>query len=83
MKKTIFNVYVVMESKEQCDRMQQFCLNAGLNHDVGYSYSGYVGKIFEYCNIHNEFGIWINHHRQIQVTEQEFLQLLKEYKDEK
>lgn len=85
MKKTIFNVFVVMESQEQCDRMKQLCIDNGLPiwdsvisfimcEDV--SYFGYTN--FSGFAIYGSF-----YDEETQVTEQEFIELLKEYKNEK
>jgi len=84
--KNIFNVYVVMESQEQCDRMKQVCVENGLpiwDFVCGWSFDGtYKGE--------HHFGFWDKEdffigldasRNHIQATEAEFLQLLKEYKD--
>jgi hypothetical protein len=41
MEKTIFNVYVVMESQEQCNEMKSICIENGLgywNDEIAFLY---------------------------------------------
>lgn len=88
MKKlSIYNTYVVMESQEQCDRMKQLCIDNWLpiweadfafdfdnvdNNDC-FSYAKDTEEFFIYPISGNEEEI-IN---KIKVTEQEFIELLK------
>jgi hypothetical protein len=83
MKKTIFNVYVAMTSQAQCNRMKAVCLENGLP-----IWDEFIGWI--YSDIRNKFGFVgggqfhiykTNYNDKTQVTEAEFLELLKEYKD--
>ena len=82
--KTIFNTYVEMESQEQCNRMKQLCLDNGLvfwgdfrfkpvkndnNYIYFYNYDG------DFCN-----WLEVNKNHYSKITEQEFINLLKEYK---
>lgn len=80
MKKSIYNVYVVMDNQETCDKMKQLCIDNGLqywNHESGFNYLKNSGNYFE-CNYGVEFGVYddIIQNRQ-QVTESEFIELLK------
>jgi hypothetical protein len=84
MKKTIFNVFVAMDSQEQCDRMKAVCLENGLdiydNFNLIYLKKEYN---FFYCS-NGDFCNWLELEHDTdytQVTEAEFLELLKEYKD--
>jgi len=80
MKKTIFNVYVAMTSQEQCDRMKAVCLENGLNKEI-------YDSDFDFSEIYRFFlfamdGFFIasSKYSNTQVTEAEFLELLKDYK---
>ena len=66
MNKTIYNTYVVMESQEQCDRMKQVCIDNNLPEDV-----------FRASKLYETFSIWYFNPKYMQVTEQEWLELLK------
>ena len=92
MKKTIFNVYVAMDSQETCNRMKAVCLENGLpiwDDNVGFNYK--IRCVFAY-NKNPEVKEFYCLKSQIiieeftegytQVTEAEFLELLKEYKDD-
>lgn len=77
---TIYNTYVVMESQEQCDRMKQLCIDNGLPywHDFDFkplpTQKNYVFFYFYYgvfCNYK------YNSENLTQITEQEFIELLK------
>jgi len=90
MKKTIFNVYVVMESQEQCDRMKQVCIDNGLDYwkELSNPYYPFKFESEEYNPVfewNNEFGIWNGGGEPsfTQVPEKQFMNLLKEYKDGK
>jgi len=75
MKKTIYNVYVVMESQEQCDRMKQVCVDNGLPIDYGFIFDC---KYFEYSELFQEWNVWLTvDHEKTKVTESEFLEILK------
>ena len=77
MKKlTIYNVYVEMKSQAQCDRMRQLCIDNGLA--VWNVFYFYIGDYFAFYDI--EFGIFnkgTEDPYQTKVTEQEFIELLK------
>jgi len=70
-----------MESQEQCDRMKQVCVDNGLPYLDGktgftlndiFMHFGYYNNVFGVLSLDG-----------IEVTEAEFLQLLKEQKDGK
>jgi len=79
MKKTIYNVYVVMESQEQCDRMKQLCIDNRL-HYCKWNEAFYMcedNSYLSYCDL-NGFAIYGGTiSTEIQVTESEFIELLK------
>jgi len=85
MKKTIFNVYVVMDSQETCGRMKAICLENGLpiwGDEAGWIYYG-DGEFFNFDLKDEEFFVFVNFKNlkdKTQVTEAEFLELLNEYK---
>ena len=82
--KTIYNTYVVMESQEQCDRMKKLCIDNGLLIWGSFDFTENEKNIFSKdkddidflvmsssSNIKNYSNIFI------EVTEQEFIELLK------
>ena len=81
MEKSIFNVYVVMDSQETCDRMKQLCIDNGLNYfknDYAFCISlNNINKVFEYDTESNSFYVSSININDIQVTETEFIELLK------
>ena len=81
MELTIYNTYVVMESQEQCDRMKQLCIDNNLpiwidedNDDLAFALFE-LSRFFRYGI--NEFYVGSSTYNKIQVTEQEFINLLK------
>ena len=91
-KLSIFEVYVVMDSQATCDRMKQLCIDNGLDYynfiDSFSFIKEYEYNIFYKGILSNRFLIAsITHLRNMsnysQVTEKEFIELLKEYKNEK
>ena len=82
MKKTIFTVAVPMQDQTQCDRMKAVCLENGLpirKHSMAFDFTQL--DVFRFSKAFQEFGIWYKIIDFTQVTEAEFLELLKEYKD--
>jgi len=80
--KTIFNVYVEMDSQATCDRMKQLCVDNGLikgeldadfNFDEKYKYL---------VSATNTFYISAKTWDYTKATETEFIELLKQYKNE-
>lgn len=86
MEKTIFNVYVPMENQAQCDRMKQLCLDYGLDYYDNFNFN-YFKKEYQYFYCSNgDFCNWLELEFDVeltQVTEAEFIELLKEYKNGK
>jgi len=85
MEKTIFNCYIQIENQGQADRLEKLCLDNNLpiwDDEDAFLYADYKNN-FRYFDGCNEF--WISSSvlpKKIKkATEQEFLQLLKEYKD--
>jgi hypothetical protein len=84
MKKTIYNVAVLMESQETCDRMKQLCIDNGLPY--------WKDELAFILMLNNENYFHASKHEQIfavfctnlqnktLVTESEFIELLKEHK---
>jgi len=92
MKKSIYNVYVVMQDQEQCDRMKQLCVDNGLPYWDDESAFEHMCR-FKICSFtfdkeDNEFYIinpynaeqWYENNDMLMVTEQEFIELLKQQK---
>ena len=73
--KTIYNTYVELESQEQCDRMKQVCIDNGLKiFRIGFNFC----DDFKYFRFYiNDFYVSEYTYRYTQVTESEFLELLK------
>ena len=83
MKKSIFTVYVpITEGQEQCNRLKQNCIDNGLLiWDIDFAFEYRENKVFEYDNHAFEFYCSYQKPEQpYQVTEAEFIELLKEYK---
>jgi len=79
-----------MDSQATCDRMKQVCVDNGLDiwkWDRAFYYEQDKVCLFHFDYECNEFFVctpydsWLSEQILIQVTESEFLQLLKEYKD--
>lgn len=81
--KTIYNTYVVMESQKQCDRMKQLCIDNGL--PIPYNYKNFEmdenNNLFHYTEWQEIFFVFSNMSNvddsQTQITEKEFIELLK------
>ena len=87
MKKTIYNVYVPMESQEQCARMKKVCVENGLaiwSNQIAFEiFNEYNDDCFSYEKDSEEFFVFAKTDAEdvlkeyTQVTESEFLELLK------
>ena len=79
MKKTIYNVAVLMDSQETCDRMKQLCIDNGLPYSADENAFVIIGML-KYFGFYREyFDTWALSSRT-QVTESEFIELLKQEK---
>lgn len=85
--KTIYNTYVVMESQEQCNRMKKLCIDNNLpiwvdedDDDLAFALFE-LSRFFRYGK--NEFYVGSSTYNKTQVTEQEFINLLKKNNYEK
>jgi len=87
--KTIYNVYVPMESQEQCDRMKQLCVYYELPiWEIEEAFEYFFGRdnFFTKSHSDDDFLIFVNmaHNLAIEnkseVSEQEFIELLKKPK---
>ncbi len=78
---TIYNVYVPMENQEQCDRMKQLCIDNVLSISTlskfMYLKSDNCKDCFRYSITCASFNIWDYVKEYTQVTEEQFIQLLK------
>jgi len=80
MEKTIYNVFIKMESQEQCDRMKQICINNGLDYEKDKGDFNFLDDgtdVFRFSNSFKAFSIWDENERFERVTEKEFIELLK------
>lgn len=93
MKKSIFNIFVPITSQEQADRLKQVCLDNSLpifNEENAFDCSTFDDFSYFACETHLPepcFGVWFAHYENeienfTQATEQEFMELLKQWKDE-
>lgn len=73
-----------MENQEQCDRMKQLCVNNGLIYWPNRCAFEFRDVFDVFCSSNEEFFIHAEKEDvpdKVQVTESEFINLLKEYKD--
>jgi hypothetical protein len=78
--KTIYNVAVLMDSQETCNRMKQLCIDNGLpiwKRPFAFDYSINCGTEF-YCS-DDVFCVLYDSGKNL-VTEAEFIELLKQEK---
>lgn len=80
--KTIYNTYVEMESQEQCDRMKQLCIDNGLRiWDVKMAFDIELhSRIFRHSTGNEfigDFAVYNSIDELTKITEQEFIELLK------
>jgi hypothetical protein len=90
MKKTIFTVAVPMQDQTQCDRMKAVCLENGLpiwEDEIAFILPDFDGGFFGFDDKEtkgdDEFFVFEDFKDlkgKTQVTEAEFMELLKEYK---
>jgi len=89
MKKTIYNVSVLMEDQAQCDRMKQLCLDNGLpiwDEEIAFDYNVEYPKDKRDKAFFGFFGYEfyvvvtsLTTEKKL-VTESEFIELLKNHK---
>jgi len=81
--KTIYNTYVEMESQEQCDRMKQLCIDNGL--DIwSYCDAFKLCKDKSYFGFKDDFAIFGSYlDGETEITEQEFIKILKHEQENK
>jgi len=82
MKKTIYNVAVLMESQAQCDRMKQLCIDNGLpiwKADYAFELLD-ENECFAFSKTSREFFIIEQSESYNYVTESEFIEHLKQEK---
>lgn len=85
MRKSIYNVFIKMESQEQCDRMKQLCIDNNLpiwEHHIGFMYDEEYGNEFystpiSDANYKAVFGVLYKSEHSNEVTEKGFIKLLK------
>lgn len=81
--KTIYNVYVPIESQEQADRMKQICIYYGLPYWDDILAFDYYGKHYNFFSQSTDnkglFAVFWGElpKDKTQVTESEFLELVK------
>ena len=81
MKKSIFTVFIPVESQEQSDRLKQICIDNGLEYGKEVlDFMPSKDLFFRYSDIFQEFQLWLYNDKYAQSTEAEFIELLKEYK---
>jgi len=78
--KTIYNVYVPIESQEQANRMKELCLEYELpiwDDKIAFEFNYNRKKYFEFDKTDKDFFITSFPENYTQLTEQEFIELLK------
>jgi hypothetical protein len=87
MKKTIYNVAVLMDSQETCNRMRQLCIDNGLpiwEDEVAFSFDFFSSEkekaFFGFFGCEFYVVIDENVYQRTIVTESEFIELLKQEK---
>jgi len=82
--KTIYNTYVVMESQEQCDRMKHLCIDNNLPIWIFFNFQPKclfaADNSFHFYVIRAVENILKYRNKNTQITEQEFIKLLKNTK---
>jgi len=79
MENTIFNVYVQMENQEQADRMKKLCVDNKL--PIWNNSCAFVRNTFSHNFQINNDEFWLSISAdKTQVTESEFIDLLKKHK---
>lgn len=92
MKKSIFTVCVPITSQQQAYRLKQVCLDERLpiwKHEIAFD-AMYASDVFTYSKPSKQFFVMKLQHYydaypediKTQVTEAEFMELLKQWKDE-
>ena len=75
--KTIYNTFVVMQDQSQCDRMKQLCIDNGLPIWDYRDAFKFTAEFFGYNNA-DGFAVYGTYFpEETQITEQEFIELLK------
>ena len=79
---SIYNIYVEMESQEQCDRMKQVCVDNGLPiWDDAISFVFFnMNDNLTYSKTDGFFIACSHDESKTEVTESEFLNILKDEK---
>ncbi len=78
--KTIYNTYVPIESQEHADRMKQLCLDNELPNCGIFVFDDFESFGNNFCFWENDFDVWAVSEHQSEVTEAEFIELLKQHK---
>jgi hypothetical protein len=81
MKKTIYNVAVLMDSQETCNRMRQLCIDNGLTYYNLVTF--FIYNEFYFYDSKQRFEILygaVEEEGKTLVTESEFIELLKREK---
>jgi len=77
---TIYDVYVKMQDQWQCDRMLQLCKDYNLPYWDDYKaflfYEEESHNLFEF--FYDEFAVYIGDTNKTEVTEEQFIQMLKD-----
>jgi len=81
MEKTIFNTNVELKNKTQFNRLKKAILKAGLKiySDVKFNSTSIQ---FHFNENADAFDCWLYKTREFEATETEFIELLKQYKNE-
>lgn len=86
MEKSIYDVYVTVTSQEQADRLKGICLEYGLpiwEAKCAFEFVSHLQNYFEFYKLDKEFFVRCtleNRSKHKQITESDFIQLAKEFK---
>ena len=81
--KSIYDVYVTVTSQEQADRLKGICLEYGLPiWDMGFDYFSSSCNFLTFNNKNKIVAIFSDNLGKTQITESDFLELAKEFKNQ-
>jgi hypothetical protein len=83
MKNSIYEIYVPVTSQQQADRLKAICVEYGLpiwTAEIAFDYDKSLGDFFIYNGRDKGFGIYGGYLNKTPITESEFLELAKEFK---
>ena len=83
MKKSIYEICVPITSQEQADRLKAICIEYGLpiwENKLCFTWFNISNNFLTFNYGNKEIGIWDENLNKTQITESDFIQLAKEFK---